>query len=280
VTYVRKVNFTIRLQMSICIITALTLILPCWALSSGPSKLDKGTIFSLHFDEGKGDEVKDSSGNDNHGILGGGKEPKWVDGPEPKFGSALEFSDANHVEIPASAALDTDKEITIEWWVKLKALNASWSTLYSKNGQSNTAGFHWVYINQDGTLAYQYCTGAKYVAPNAEVEWRYGEWMHITITQQINEGKDGGTIKWYVDGEMIKEHKHNDKALIVIGGKASIGTYQSNPALDRYAFDGSLDEVRLSPEIKSQLDILESMRGLAVEPYRKIAITWGRLRSQ
>ena len=275
-----KVNFTTRLQMSICIITALTLFLPCWALSGGPSKLDKDTIFSLHFDEGKGDEVNDSSGNDNHGVLGGGEEPEWVDGPEPKFGSALEFFDANYVEIPASAELDTGKEITIEWWVKLKALNASWSTLYSKNGQSNNAGFHWVYISKDGgTLAYQYCNGAAYLAPNAEVNWRYGEWMHIAITHQINDGKDGGTIKWYVDGEMINEHEHDDKALTVIGGKASIGTYQSNLALDKYAFDGSLDEVRLSPRVKSKLDIAESMRGLAVKPYRKIAITWGRLRS-
>jgi len=267
--------------MSICIITALTLvILPGWALGGGPSKLDKDTVFSLHFDEGKGDEVKDSSGNDNHGILSGAKKPKWVDGPEPKFGSALEFFDANYIEIPDSAELDTDKEITLEWWVKLKALKASWSTLYSKHSQSNAAGFHWVYINQDETLAYQYCNGAKYLAPNAKVAWRFGEWMHIAITHQINEGKDGGMIKWYVDGKMIHEHKHNDKALNVVGGKASIGTYQSNPALDRYAFDGSLDEIRLSPRVKSELEVLESMRGLAVEPYRKIAITWAKLRSQ
>lgn len=274
----RKINFTIKLQMSICIITLI--MLPSWALSGGPGKLDKDTIFSLHFDEGKGDDVKDASGNDNHGVLGGAKKPKWVDGPEPKFASALEFFDSNFVEIPESAELDTDREVTIEWWVKLKALKANWSTLYSKHGQSNGAGFHWVYINKDETLAYQYCNGVKYLAPNAKVDWRYGEWMHIAITQLINQGKDGGTIKWYVDGKMIKEHKHNDKALTVVGGKASIGTYQSNPAKDRYAFDGSLDEVRLSPRVKSELKILESMRGLAVEPYRKIAITWGRLRNQ
>jgi len=38
------------------------------------------------FDEGKGDLVKDSSGNKNDGKLMNG--PKWVDG---KFGQALEF---------------------------------------------------------------------------------------------------------------------------------------------------------------------------------------------
>lgn len=277
----KRINFTTRLEMSIGIVIILTfVILSGWALGGGPSKLDKDTIFSLHFDEGKGDEVKDASGNDNHGILGGAKKPGWIDGPETKFGSALEFSDANHVEIPDSAKLDTDKELTLEWWVKLKALKASWSTLYSKHGQANNAGFHWVYINQDETLAYQYCNGTQYLAPNAKVDWRYGEWMHLAITHQINEGKDGGMIKWYVDGKMIHEHEHSDNALTVVGGKASIATYQSNPALDKYAFDGALDEIRLSPRVKSEFEIVESMRGMSVEPYRKMAITWARLRHQ
>jgi hypothetical protein len=260
-------------------IAILTLaILSSWLLADEPGKYDKGTVFSFHFNEGKGKDVSDSSGNENHGILGGGKTPEWVDGPEGKFGSALEFKDANYVEIPESAKLDTDEEITFEAWLRLKALKASWATLYSKHDQSNGQGFHWIYIYSDsGKLAYQYCDGTKYITQSADVKWEFGKWTHVAITHKIN-GTKGGVIKWYINGELINELEHKEKALVVIGGKASIGTYQSNPALDRYALDGAMDEVRLSPRVKTDREIMESMRGLAVKPYGKLANTWGRIK--
>ena len=267
-----------RLNLIMLLTAILTLaILPSLLLASEPGKYDKGTVFSFHFDEGEKKDVSDSSGNENHGKLGGGKVPQWTDGPEDKFGSALEFANANYVEIPESAKLDTDEEVTFETWLRLKALKSNWSTLYSKHAQSNGQGFHWIYINKDGTLAYQYCNGAKYLAPNADVKWEFGKWTHVAITQKIN-GTKGGVIKWYIDGELIHEHEHKDKALIVIGGKASFGTYQSNPAQDRYALDGAMDEVRLAPWVKTDREIMESMRGLAVKPYDKLANTWGRIK--
>lgn len=266
-------------HLIILLIAILTLaILPSLLLASEPGKYDKGTVFSFHFNEGKGKEVSDSSENENHGKLGGGKTPEWVNGPEDKFGSALEFADSNYVEIPESAELDTDEEVTFEAWLRLKALKSNWSTLYSKHAQSNGQGFHWIYINKDdGKLAYQYCDGTKYLAPAADVDWEFGKWTHVAITQKIN-GTKGGLIKWYIDGELINEHEHKDKALVVIGGKASIGTYQSNPAKDRYALDGAMDEIRLSPWVKTDREVIESMRGLAVKPYDKLANTWGRIK--
>jgi len=268
-----------RSNLIILLVAILTLaILPSWLLAGEPGKYDKDTIFSFHFDEGKGKEVTDSSGNENHGQLGGGKTPEWVDGPEDKFRSALEFKDSSYVEIPESAELDTDEELTFETWLRLKALKASWSTLYSKHAQSNGQGFHWIYINKDvGTLVYQYCNGTKYLAPNAAVEWEFGKWTHVAITHKID-GNKGGLIQWYIDGKLFHEHEHKDKALVVIGGKASFGTYQSNPAQDKYSLDGAMDEVRLSPWIKTEREITESMTGLAVKPYRKLANTWGRIK--
>jgi hypothetical protein len=261
-----------------CILAALILAVSFGvARAEEPGKYDKGTIFSLHFDAGKGKEVSDSSGNKNHGNLGGGKLPNWVEGPEERFGSALEFFDCNHVEIPESPNLDTGEEITFETWINLKSLTASWSTIYSKHEQSNGAGFHWIYIYQDGRLAYQYCNGAQYITLTANVDWKFGEWTHVAITHKIN-GDKGGVVEWYIDGEQIHEEKHADKALEVIGGKASLGTYQSRIALDRYALDGMLDEVRLSPWIKTDAEIMESMKAFAVESYQKLADTWGRIK--
>lgn len=273
-------RFISGLPTLMCVIAVTLTLFSAIALAGDPGKYDKDTIFSFHFNEGKGGDVFDSSGNDNHGTLGGGKKPDWVKGPEDRlnrFETALEFFDANFVEIPDSAEMDTGEEITFETWFRLKALKASWSTIYSKHGQSNGEGFHWIYINQSGTLAYQYCNGAKYLAPNAEIDWEFGKWTHVAITHKIN-GNKGGVIKWYIDGQLIHEEEHEEKALVVIGGKASFGTYQSNPAPDKYALDGAMDEVRLATWVKNEREIMESMRGLAVEPYRKLAVTWSRVK--
>lgn len=261
-----------------CVFVALALTVPfAVARAEEPGRYDKGTIFSFHFDEGKGKEVSDSSGNENHGNLGGGKLPNWAKGPDERFGTALEFFDSNYVEIPESPSLDTGEEITFETWINLNSLTASWSTIYSKHAQSNNVGFHWIYIYQDGRLAYQYCNGAEYIALTANVNWKFGEWTHVAITHKID-GDKGGVVKWYINGEQIHEAKHTDKALEVIGGKASFGTYQSMIALDRYALDGMLDEVRLSPWVKTDAEIMESMKAFAVEPYQKLADTWGQIK--
>jgi hypothetical protein len=255
------------------------MLIPTLAQAREPGKYDKAAIFSFHFDEGKGKVVEDASGNGNNATLGGGKEPKWVDGPEPRLGTALAFKESNFIEIPESPKLDTGDDITFEAWMNLDGLNSLWSTLYSKHGQGGNAGFHWVYINKDtGKLAYQYANGAGYIAPTADVKWEFGRWTHVAITHKID-GKKGGKIQWYINGKLINEVEHKDQALRVVGGKASIGTYQSNPAFDRYALDGTLDEVRLSPRVKTEQEINESMRGLAVQPSDKLTTTWGSIKA-
>lgn len=260
----------------VCILVVLTMVASP-GIVKAQGKNDEGTIFSFHFDEDADKEASDSSGNDNHGVLGGNKLPNWVDGPDPKFGSALEFFDGNFMEIPASPELDTGEEITFETWLNLNSLTASWSTIYNKNAQSNNAGFHWVYINQNGTLAYQYCNGVKYFAPAPEVDWEFGKWTHVAITHKID-GDDGGVIKWYIDGLEIHEEKHADKALSVVGGKASFGTYQGMVSIEKYALDGMIDEMRLSPWVKTEAEIAVSMNAFAVEPHEKLADTWGRIK--
>ncbi len=129
-------------------------------------------------------------------------------------------------------------------------------------------------IYQDGKIAYQYCNGAKHIALTAKVDWEFGKWTHLAITHKIN-GNKGGAVKWYINGEQIHEAKHIDKALPVIGGKASLGTYQSRIEPGRYGLDGMLDEVRLSPWVKTADEIMQSMKPFAVESSHRLANTWG-----
>ena len=270
----RRLNLSTKL---IYTLTVLMMAVPVW-MAQGAGRFDEGTIFSFHFDEDDGGEVTDSSGNENHGILGGADPPEWVDGPDARYGGALEFIDCNYIEIPESPNMDTDEEITFETWLNLNSLTSNWSTLYNKGAQSAAVGYHWIFIFKDGKLAYQYVNGSKYVTVGVDVDWEFGRWTHVAITHEIH-GNDGGMIKFYIDGQQIHEEEHDDKALPVIGGRASLGTYQMMNATDRYALDGIMDEIRLSPWIKTEAEIMASMDAFAVEPHQKLAGTWGRIKS-
>ena len=89
--------------------------------------------------------------------------------------------------------------------------------------------------------------------------------------------EEGGKMAKDVSPNKFVGEVKNAKWVEGVQGKASLGTYQSNPALNRYALDGKLDEVRLSLRIKTKQEIGESMRGFAIQPSHKLAISWGRI---
>ena len=87
--------------------TISTLIVLSFAiLATGDAKIDEGTIQGMWtFEEGKGETVRDLSGNGSDGIFVG--DVKWA---EAKFGGGIEFSgvDAqNHVRIGTKGNADS-----------------------------------------------------------------------------------------------------------------------------------------------------------------------------
>ncbi|HIE26198.1 TPA: hypothetical protein EYP66_02805 [Candidatus Poribacteria bacterium] len=72
------------------------------------------------FDEGKGDEVKDSSGKERNGKIIG--NAKWISG---KFGKALEFTPGNKVEIPHADDFTTST-FTLMAWINIPKATGQW----------------------------------------------------------------------------------------------------------------------------------------------------------
>lgn len=75
----------------------------------------KGLVASWNFDEGKGEILKDASGNGNEGEIYGAK---WVAG---KSGNALEFNGTdNYVQILVSSSIEdlTSSSFSFEAWAK------------------------------------------------------------------------------------------------------------------------------------------------------------------
>ncbi len=101
----------IKILFIVCLAIILTFTTP------GRAEIDPDTIAGLWlFDEGKGDTVLDSSGNEYDRVLEG--NPSWVDG---RFGKGLEFTGSDYVELQNSAAglpFGGVDPFTITAWVK------------------------------------------------------------------------------------------------------------------------------------------------------------------
>lgn len=86
-----------------------------FSLSLNALEREKELVGWWRFDEGEGNIVKDSSGNDNHGKT---HKATWSKG---KSGCGLEFHGAgsdSYVEIPDSESLDITGPFRIEFWWK------------------------------------------------------------------------------------------------------------------------------------------------------------------
>ena len=246
---------------------------------------DEGDIAGMWtFEEGKGKEVKDLSGNDTHGEFVG--DLKWAKG---KFGGGLEFNGADtwvklgtKGEDKTLAALDfkDSKGFSIHSWVYAaedptgkcviwKGLGCStWSqfllgTGAHENGQNSTqAAFHIRIANG----------GAKLEVLGDELSSK--EWIHLVGTW------DGAQLHVYVNGKLqnsedAKGPPWASPEEVYIGADPGCGK--------RCQWNGIIDEVVIFDTVLSDDDVVKLGEGiegaLAVDAAGKIATTWGSLKA-
>ena len=246
---------------------------------------DEGDIAGMWtFEEGKGKEVKDLSGNDTHGEFVG--DLKWAKG---KFGGGLEFNGADtwvklgtKGEDKTLAALDfkDSKGFSIHSWVYAaedptgkcviwKGLGCStWSqfllgTGAHENGQNSTqAAFHIRIANG----------GAKLEVLGDELSSK--EWIHLVGTW------DGAQLHVYVNGKLqnsedAKGPPWASPEEVYIGADPGCGK--------RCQWNGIIDEVVVFDTVLSDDDVVKLGEGiegaLAVDAAGKIATTWGSLKA-
>ena len=254
-------------------------------VTTSEANLDEKTIAGMWtFEEGKGKEVKDLSGNGSDGEFVG--DLKWAKG---KFGGGLEFNGADtwvkigtKGEDKTLAALDfkESKGFSIHAWVYAaedptgkcviwKGLGCStWSqfllgTGAHENGENSTkAAFHIRAANGGGKL---------------EVlgdELPTKEWVHLVGTW------DGSKLHVYVNGKLqnsedAKGPPWASPEEVYIGADPGCGK--------RCQWNGIIDEVvvfnvTLTDDEVSKLG--EGIEGaLAVDAAGKMATTWGQLKA-
>ena len=252
-------------KLSLLILMSLMLTYTSISMAVTPG-VDEHVKLYLKFDEGKGDEVEDLSGNNNNGTITGAK---WVEG---KFGKALEFNGAanadakvNYVEILGSESLDITDNITIEAWVNPTDIDCGYVLLKqgSYGAPKFVANTYQFYLNVAGQTIVNEIAGK--ITPDT--------WQHCAAVY------DGEEMRQYLNGELVF-NKAQAGAIDITANKVTIGNSFGWHASGGKNFMGRIDEVRVSDIARTVNEIRESMKGYiaAVDPDEKLAVRWGSIK--
>lgn len=252
--------------MKTLILCSSLLLIGLLAVTFAKADIDPDLIAGVwFFDEGKGDDAEDSSGNGFDGVVEG--DAAWVDG---KSGKALEFKGGEYVELTNSAAglpFGGTEPFSVTAWVS----NQGGGTIIGKfNG--GIIGAYIVTINAGGVVGFHREVAPWSLAGAAAIQ--AGDFGHIAATY------DGEVMRIYIDGELDVEQdrgaQNTDQATPVL-----IGARFTNGAPSDF-FRGILDEVALFNVALTEDQIEDVMRGLsglqAVSASGKLIATWGKIK--
>ncbi len=181
------------------------------------------------FDEGTGSSLKDSSTNENDGVIYG--SPSWVAG---KSGYALDFgaTASDYVEISSPSGLSSS-EVSVSAWVYINAMESYHG--FVRHNWANPGS--WFLYTSSTQIAFGvYDTDRRRVAYTCDIS---GEWHHLVGTF------DGTTMKLYLDGSEVGTPS-----------AASVSLDTTSPIkLSSDSYAKKIDEVRIYNRALSQDEI-------------------------
>ena len=237
----------------------------------------KGLIIHYSFDKKTitGKEIKDLSGNKNHGVIKGSQ--KTVKG---KVGQAMEFKGAapdyisvrNHHYSKANI-----EEFSIMAWVRApsRGMIASWDrSEFFRFGVGDDQ------LGNNDFIAFDTCCGIHDWHGKKKIT--DDKWHHVLATY------DGKNKRIYVDGKLDAEtavpHKVMGKAITrygFIGIGSEAGAFDG-PTGPNWAFKGLMDEFLLYHRALNDKEAKYLSTGpvnpFAVDPQIKLATNWGHLK--
>jgi len=192
---------------------------------------EKGLLACWNFDEGNGEEAKDSSGNGNHGKIRGAK---WSSG---KIGHGLQFDGKSYVFVPHSEQLNFGAgDFTIEFWIKSEC-DGVWQAIgKNKLWFDNGSGWHFSAAGIPADFLFE-ISGEKKRNSMRLSTGRKFEWSHIAVV------RDGGSLDFYINGELKFSRENMDECQGNNDNKENlyIGSFKGESMF----FKGMLDEIRI-----------------------------------
>ena len=208
-----------------------------------------GPIIWLKLDETSGTTATDSSGNGNDGTLTYMSGNEWTAG---QIDGALELDGSNdYVNVGDAASLDITDAITVTAWIKPNASQSGYKRLIEKHYASS-----WYFGYSSGANGLStYINGGQRALTSTGI-LTVGEWKHVAFTYD----KDaGGTdeVKIYLNGA-VRATGNYSSAIGTDNRDIAIGRYKYGSG---YAFNGSIDDVRIYNSARSAEDVAIILAG-------------------
>ena len=225
---------------------------------------DDAMVLYFSFDEGKGKDVEDLSGKDNHGTLEG--DAKWE--KNGKINSGVFFNEQIQkgvVAVEASDSLTITKSLTIEVWVYPESIG----DYRNVRGQ---AGPHTYYlsIHQGRPSVWLGCGGVGCKTWNsAKSDIPTDKWTHVAVVYEFDK-----ELRHYINGKLDETYK--------VGGEITTSQadhWFGNRLDGPWPYGGRLDEFVIYNRVLTEDEIQQDMEQvLSVSPLDKAATTWGLLK--
>ena len=239
------------------------------------AKVDLSSAVAIWlFDEGKGDEVKDFTGNGNDGKLMNG--PKWVDG---KFSKALSFDGQDdYVEINNSVNL-VDPDFTIGFWVNPGDTQKMYADIISNHGGgAGLVGYCFEQFENNANQFYNtFGVGGGFLEQKvAMTQLTPGVWQHFMSVRKDT------TLTHYVDGKETASGTTPKGPVTESPKNLWIANWSVESGRQ---FNGIIDELVIFNQALSIDDIKTIMsKGLvgvsAVSPSGKLTTAWAIIKIQ
>lgn len=249
----------------------ITSLVMCFSPAGKAIRGDEALKVYYPFDEGKGNEVKDHSGNENTGTIEG-KGVEWV--KNGKIGGAISFDgkSGGFVKTPPEIEGLTNvplTEITIECWINLQGTTGDIMQLV----EGHTNGWE-IFIEGRQEMIWLVTDDAnvRIRAQTAPIPLK--EWHHIAGTVDASE------LRLYLDGKLVQKSTWRAGKFTIKPLGFAIG--RDLEANIQY-FNGLVDEFAIYNRCLKEEEIKQDMEkgvAAAVSPSDKLTTVWGRVKMQ
>jgi hypothetical protein len=227
------------------------------------------------FDDGAGNVLQDSSGNNRHGAIEG--DAKWTN--DGKFGGALEFDGVDdEVVITGYKGIGGNNPRTTVLWFRTTEQRSHRLVCWGAN--ANTNKYHIRTHDGPRTLRIETQGGQLY---STTTEVTDGNWHHLAVVLPA-----GSTMchdhRLYVDGELQESTAGTDVGVDTEVTQNDVEIGYDKVIKNTDYTKGTIDEVAIFNVALNEDDIknimLEGLSGsvLSVSSNNKLANTWGDLK--
>ena len=216
-------------------------------------------VGEYRFDEGAGTTAHDTAGVTRaHGTLVGGAS--WTTG---QFGSALDLDGTGRVSFEQSWANYLAHQGTVSAWIRTTQVGGATADqspgILGSNNPDGSDDNYWGWIDDTGRIGIQFgdTPGAKSPMPIND-----GQWHHVALTRD----RFSAEVQVFVDGVKVASAVSADG--VRHAPIMNLGAITASPQDNKYAFRGSIDELRIDADVLSDSEIarLATRPGTVAKP--------------